>query len=187
MLRWVLALFLLLTAVPAANTAEIDGVAFPASRQVAGRTLILNGTALRTYSPLRVHIYVAALYLEQRSANAEQVLNSDQIKLVQFVFSRDIDAVDAQKSWQNGLDRNCQAPCRLEPRDVAQFLAAVPAVHRGESGSLLFTRAGLEISTDGRFVGRITDPVFSRVVLSTFIGPRSLVPAVRAGLLGGPS
>ena len=40
------------------------------------------------------------------------------------------------------------------------------------------------VFTDGRFIGRIADPTFSRVVLSTFIGPQSLLPDVRAGLLG---
>jgi len=167
-----------------AEAAVLDGVTFPDAQTVAGRRLVLNGIALRTYSILRVHIYVAALYLERPSSNAAQILGSDQMKMVQFVFSRNIDAPDARKSWEDGLAANCRAPCRLQPQDVARFLDAVPAVHQGESGSLLFTPDGLDVFTDGRFIGRITDPTFSRVVLSTFIGPQSLLPDVRAGLLG---
>lgn len=167
-----------------AEAAVLDGVTFPDTQTVAGRRLALNGTALRTYSILRVHIYVAALYLERPSSNAAQILGSDQMKMVQFVFSRNIDAPDARKSWEEGLAANCRAPCRLQPQDVTRFLDAVPAVHQGESGSLLFTPDGLDVFTDGRFIGRITDPTFSRVVLSTFIGPQSLLPDVRSGLLG---
>ena len=167
-----------------AEAATLDGVTFPDTRTVAGHRLVLNGTALRTYSILHVHIYVAALYLERPSSDAAQILDSDQAKLVQFVFSRNIDAADARKSWEEGLAASCRAPCRLQPQDVARFLDAVPAVHKGESGSLLFTRDGMDVFTDGRFIGRITDPAFTRVVLATFIGPQSLLPDVRSGLLG---
>ena len=42
----------------------LDGVQLPATLQVDGKSLQLNGFGLRTYSLLGIHIYVAALYLE---------------------------------------------------------------------------------------------------------------------------
>ena len=62
-----------------AEAAVLDGVTFPDTQTVAGRRLVLNGTALRTYSILRVHIYVAALYLERPSSNAAQILAMRQL------------------------------------------------------------------------------------------------------------
>ena len=41
----------------------------PDTLQVDGKTLHLNGLGLRTYSFLRIHIYVAGLYLEHLSTD----------------------------------------------------------------------------------------------------------------------
>ena len=53
------AVLLLFASVAAA--AELDGVAMPDMQDVAGYHLVLNGVGLRTYSLLRVHIYVVGL------------------------------------------------------------------------------------------------------------------------------
>lgn len=166
-----------------ASAAELGGVRMADTIQVGGQNLVLNGMGIRTYSVLHVHIYVAGLYLEHPSTSASAILNSNETKLVQFVFSRDIKAEDARKSWEEGLSSNCTAPCRLPPDQVAQFLASVPAVRAGETGSLLFTRQGLDVSMNNRPIGHISDQNFAKVILSTFIGPQTQVPEVRAGLL----
>ncbi|MFT8244280.1 chalcone isomerase family protein [Roseomonas sp. BN140053] len=185
MLKYLLAAALLL-ATPSLRAAELDGVSMPDTVEVGGTRLVLNGMAVRTYSILHVHIYVTGLYLERRSANAEEILNSDGTKLVQFSFLRDVSAEDARKSWREGLAQNCRAPCRLAPNDVEQFIAAIPGVKRGDTSTMVFTRRGLEITLNGRSMGRIADPNFVRVIMSTFIGPNTAVPEVRSGLLGQP-
>ena len=55
------------------HAAELDGVQVPNTLQVDGKTLHLNGFGLRTYSILRIHIYVASLYLEHLNTDPEQV------------------------------------------------------------------------------------------------------------------
>ena len=74
LLRLSFTAFLLFTYVSAAAAVELDGVAMPEAQTVAGARLALNGLALRTYSFLRVHIYVAALYLEHRTSDAKAIL-----------------------------------------------------------------------------------------------------------------
>jgi hypothetical protein len=169
-----------------ARAAELDGVVMPDTQDVAGHHLVLNGLGLRTYSILRVHIYVAGLYLERRSADPNVILSSSQLKLLRFVFVRDVDAEDARQSWREALERNCAAPCRLPANSVARFLAAIPSIHKGDTNTLLFTARGVEFFINGRSVGQITNPDFKQVILSTFIGPRPTSAEVREGLLGGP-
>jgi Chalcone isomerase-like len=53
----------------AAHAAELDGVQFPDTQLVDGKTLHLNGYGLRTYSILGIHIYVAGLYVEHLSTD----------------------------------------------------------------------------------------------------------------------
>ncbi len=116
----------------AAGAAELAGVTLPDTTMLGGTTLHLNGIALRTYSWLRIRIYVAGLYLEHSSHDAEAVLASPEKKMVVFRFMRDVDAVNARKSWREGFEQNCQLPCRLVPADVERFLEAVPSIRVGD-------------------------------------------------------
>jgi hypothetical protein len=167
-----------------AAAAALDGVAMPDKQDVAGYHFVLNGLALRTYSILRVHIYVAGLYLERPTIDPDAILHSSQGKLLRFVFVRDVDAEDARKSWREALDRNCPAPCFLPADGVARFLAAMPSVHSGDVHTLLFTARGVEFFINGHSAGQITNPDFKQVILSTFIGPKPTSKEVKAGLLG---
>src|SRR4051794_31856801 len=124
------AVVLLFALTAMAGAAELDGVVMPDTQDVAGHHLVLNGLGLRTYSILRVHVYVAGLYLEHRSADPDAILSSNQLKLLRFVFVRDVDAEDARKSWRVALERNCEVPCRLPADSAARFLAAIPSVHK---------------------------------------------------------
>jgi hypothetical protein len=180
-----LVLVALSVATVSARAAELSGVRLPDTRGAAGITLVLNGIGLRTYSIFRVPIYVAGLYLEQRSSNADTILRSQGVKLLELRFLHDVGAKDARQAWQEGFDNNCKLPCRLPAGQVAQFLADVPSVRRGESSTFLFTAQGLDIAIDGRAYAHIADPQFAQVVLATFIGPVPPTQALKRGLLGG--
>jgi hypothetical protein len=166
--------------------AEIDGVIMPDAQDVAGTRLVLNGAAVRTYSFLRIHIYVAGLYLERRSADAEEIMASDQSKLLRFSFERRIDAEDARKAWREDFDKNCRPPCHLSAETTDRFLAAVPSVQKGDIGTMVFTGRGLDILLNEKLIGQVSDPGFIRVILSTFIGAYPVTAALKRGLLGAP-
>ncbi len=167
-----------------AAAAQLDGISMPDTVTLGGTTLYLNGIGLRTYSWLGVRIYIAGLYLEHPSHDAEAILNSPEKKMLLVHFLHDVDAENARKAWQDGFDQNCLAPCHLEPADVQRFLAAVPPMQAGETSTLSFSGGTLDIMLGGRSMGRITDPVFSRAVLATFIGPEPPTPRVKRELLG---
>ncbi len=168
----------------AARAAELDGVVMPNARQAAGVTVRLNGMALRTFSIFGIHVYVAALYLQQPSSDGPAIMNSDQVKLLEVKFVHDASAERVRDSWIRGFKDNCVDPCHLPESEVAQFLNAVPPFKRGDSSTFLFTPAGVQISVDGRVLGTVTDPTFTRVILGTFIGHAFPNDRVKEGLLG---
>ncbi len=167
-----------------ATAAVLDGVSLPETATLGGTELRLNGIALRTYSWLRIRIYIAGLYLERPSHDAEAILRSPEKKLLVVRFIHDVGVEDARKAWREGFDDNCRAPCHLAPADVARFLAAVPAMRSGDSSTLAFTPAGVAITLNGRSVGTIADPMFATAVLATFIGPNPPTAQLKRGLLG---
>lgn len=170
----------------AAGAAELGGVTMPDSVTLAGATLRLNGIGLRTYSLLHIEIYIAGLYLQNPTRDADAILNSPEKKLLVFHFLRDVDAEEARKSWSEGFEGNCRLPCRLNQADLQRFLAAVPAVRAGENSTLTFLPGHLTITVDGKLAGTITDPTFARAVLATIIGPDPPTERLKRELLGNP-
>jgi hypothetical protein len=168
-----------------AQVAELDGVQLPVTARADGKTLHLNGVGLRTYSILGIHIYVAGLYLEHPSTDADAVMRSPETKLLKIRFVRNVGAEAARNAWRTGLQNNCRAPCQLDPQDVARFLAEIPAMHAGERYSFLFTRQGATIRADGIPLGTITKPQFAMAMLATFLGPAPASPRLKAELLQG--
>lgn len=168
----------------AAGAAEIDGISLPDTKLVRGAELTLNGIGLRTYSFLQIRIYVAGLYLERPSRDAEAILRSQELKQLDIRFVRDVDAEMARKAWRDGFDGNCKPPCRLSAQDVERFLAAVPQMRRGDLYSLTFTPEGASITVNGQPLGDINDRMFAQVILSTFIGRDPPTPRLKRELLG---
>jgi hypothetical protein len=169
-----------------AEAADLHGVSMPDTFTADGMPLSLNGIGLRTFSIFEVPIYVAGLYLQQRSNNSDAILHSNEDKLLHIRFLRDVSVEDARKAWLEGFDNNCKAPCHLDPQDVQRFLAAVPPIRQGDESMLLFTRNGVSVTLNGRQSGVIPDAHFGEVMLSTFIGQVPPTPRLKRELLGGP-
>ena len=184
MLRKLIVLALLLTPLSVAAAAELHGVSMPDTREVDGTKMRLNGIGLRTYTVFGIPIYVAGLYLEQRSENAQTILRSPGRKLLEMRFLHDVPAKDARDAWQEGFEQNCQAPCYLDPLIVQQFLAAVPSMRAGDESTLSFTPAGVAATVNGRLIGQVPDRNFAATLLATFIGAVPPTPQLKRQLLG---
>jgi len=182
-LKFIFPAVLVLFISAATDAAELDGIAMPETMEMSGIHLMLNGLAQRTYSFLRIHIYVAGLYLQHRSSDADAILDSSQTKLLHFVFTRDIDAEAARRSWRDSLVSNCRPPCSLRAENVRRFLDAIPSMRKGETSTFFFGPEGLEVFMNGKLVGRIPDRAFVRVILATFIGSHPTSDEVKRGLL----
>ena len=170
-----------------AQAAEFDGVQISDTMQVVGTTLQLNGFGRRNYAILllKIPIYVASLYLEHPSSNPEQIMRSPETKLLIVRFEHNVSAERARKSWSDGLQNNCVSPCHLDPADVQQFLAEVPAMQAGDVFTLLFTRQGATVALGGRQIGVISKPQFADAMLATFLGPRPASTRLKQDLLRG--
>ncbi len=182
-MRALLAMLVVPLWLAAAQAAEVGGVELPAVRDVGGKTLRLNGYGLRTWSLLGIHIYVAGLYVEHVSSDAEAIMRSAETKLLIFNFRHEVSAERAREAWRKALAANCPEPCRLESADVERFLAEVPAMREGDTFELRFAEHSAVITANGRLIGHIDQPVLADAVLAAFLGPRPGSPEVKQALL----
>ena len=183
MVRGLMLAAVIVVTLSVAHAANLEGVSMPETRAVDGTQMRLNGIWLRTYSALGIRIYVAGLYLERRSGDPHD-LHSQERKLLDIRFLRDVDAEDARKAWRDAFDQNCKAPCYLDPHDLQRFLTAVPSVHRGDDSTLLFTSEGVRVTFNGKLMGDVPDPQFAELMLGTFIGAVPPTPRLKRELLG---
>ena len=168
-----------------ANAAQVGGVFLPDVSRIAGTNLVLNGIALRTYSVLHIHVYVAGLYLERRNNNADAVVHSSEVKVLEVHFLLTVSQETVRNEWRRGFAVNCQEPCRLSPQDIETFIAKVPGVRDGDVSIFLFKHDGLSVTFNGRLLGTTTNQYFEQQVLAHFLGRAPASPEVKQGLMGG--
>ena len=149
---------------------------FPASVEMAGRTLVLNGTGTRVYSPLGIGIYRAALYLTALNHDAGAILASSEPKRLYLHYLHHIDASRAVEAWEASFADNCHCP--IPPA----FRARIGSIDAGTGERYDFLPEALSVAVnDGK---PVVIPGASAAVLATFLGPAPPTEALKKALLG---
>jgi hypothetical protein len=175
---------------PAAPQAvDVGGVKFEPLIQLAGKPLLLNGTAVRFKVVFRV--YALALYLPAKAGSTAAVLEQPGPKRVHVVMLRDITGAELGKNFSRSFEENATR---------AEFMASVQHIFR--FGELFATRkllragdsftldwipgTGTVLSINGVPDGApYTGEGFYNGLLKIWIGDRDTT-GVRDALLGLP-
>ena len=167
-------------------TVDCEGVAFPATIEVEGRTLQLNGLGLREARVFEVDVYVAAFYVERRVTTREEAVDTEQIKQITLHMVRDVEASDAVNAWDEGFRFN-SGPERLAMEDRIQRLNDMMS-NFYEGDQLTFTYVpdeGIIVSVNGVERGRIEGRDFAQGLLRVWFGADPPDEDLQAGMLGG--
>lgn len=156
----------------------------PDTEKIGSQTLMLNGIGLRTYSLMRVHVYVAGLYLTHPMDNGASILQSSDPKILRLHFVRYVGVSKVREAWKTGLTDNCVNPCTLSSAELKRFLDTLQPVSAGEDVMFVFTGQGLDAYENGQLIGRVNNPEFARLMLAVFIGPHVETPRLKSALLG---
>ena len=76
-----------------------------------GHTLFLNGQAIHTVSMFKVKVYEISLFLENRSTDPDQILQSVGSKVLLLKFLREVGAEPLRKAFSDGFYENCHSLC----------------------------------------------------------------------------
>jgi hypothetical protein len=156
------ALALLLAALPA-SALEISGVKVPESIQVEGKTLVLNGAGLRTKSFLKVKVYVAGLYVTQRSP-----------KVIRMTLMRDVDRSTMMGAFKDGVESN--SPTQVVPLapKLKQVEDAFPAEFKeGQVLSVTYVPGqGTTVGVEGAKGVTVEGKDFADALFRIWLGPK---------------
>jgi len=180
-----LALFfvLSLTVASSAFAKEKEGVKFPDTVQVEGKTLTLNGVGLRR--KIFFNVYVAGLYVENASKDAAKLASAEETKRVTLVMLRDLDKNQVGEAIREGFTKNSASQMTSLKERLDQFIGQLSSVKTGEQlvvtyvpgkGTILSGSVGEKAVTPGKD--------FGEALFSVWLGKQPVDEDLKKGLLG---
>ena len=163
----------------------LAGVTLPDTAQVAGKTLVLNGMGLR--KKFVVKVYVAGLYLEQKSSDPGAILKADVTKRIVMHFVRSVSKNQIADAFGESFENNTPDAKKTMKAEIDQFLAALEPVNDG--GEILLTyvpATGTSLTINGKEKWTTSTPGFAYVLFSVWLGPKPPNEDLKKGLLGAP-
>jgi Chalcone isomerase-like len=169
-----------------ANALELKGVKVDEAAQVDGSALVLNGAGLRQKAIFKV--YVAGLYLAQKTNDASAVINDSGNKRVSMHFLRELDAETLLKGMNEGFtDNNSTADmAAIEPqmKSFRTMMTSAKEVKKGDVIVLDFTPAGTQVNINGKSLGLVEGEAFNKALLRVWLGNKPVDVALKKGMLG---
>jgi len=182
MRRFLVGLAVLLLSMPA-TAGQVAGVTMPDSVDVDGTTLALNGMGLRKKAVFKV--YVGALYLPARTADAQEVIDSDGPKRMVMHFVRDVGADKITEAWREGVEKNFPAHAAELKQRLDDFSALWSDMKNGDEAVMTYVPGtGLKLEIRGTEVGLIQGKQFADALLSCWVGPYPPSEDLKNGVLG---
>lgn len=170
MRKLILAGALALAAVTA-GAATVAGVKIEDTTSVAGQNLVLNGAALR--KKFVVKVYVGALYLPSKQANAAAILAADAPRRQVMHFLYDVDKGKMAEAWEEGLEDNtpnASAEVKTAFKTLSTWMEDMK-----EGQRIVLTYApgtGTTVEVNGKNKGTLGGKAVADAILNTWIGPK---------------
>jgi hypothetical protein len=174
-------LLLLLTLNLSAGT--VANVTLPDTVQAGNTTLLLNGMGMRT--KYLVKVYVAGLYVAQKSSEPAAILKADAPKRIVMHFVRDVNKSQLTVGFTDSFNDNTPDAAKRMKSEIDRFFAALDAVKDGEE--LVFTYipgTGTTFAEAGKDKLTIADAAFAEMLFSVWLGPKPPNANLKKGLLG---
>jgi Chalcone isomerase-like len=166
---------------------EVSGVKLAESIHLGSRDLVLNGAGLRTKFLFKV--YVASLYLGEKTHVAEAALNQSGEKRIALHILREISDEKMLKGFNEVMVAN-HTPAEmqaLEPqlKELTVIFHAVGEVKEGDVINLDYLPdSGTQIMVNGVLRGNIAGAVFNRALFKIWLGDKPAQPDLKQKLLG---
>jgi len=166
--------------------AECIGVQVPDSVKAGDAELVLNGLGIRKATLLNVKVYVAGLYLPQKSGDAGQILGTDQPWQLSLHFVRDVDASDIRDAFDEGFKKAAGGKLDALSKRIDALNAQMVDFKEGQHLSYAYEPAkGTIVDANGKSGGAIEGADFATTLLKISIGPEPPNEDLKSGLLGG--
>jgi long-chain acyl-CoA synthetase len=173
----------LLLSMSALYAATLAGITMPDTAQVGGKNLVLNGLGLRT--KVIVKVYVAGLYVEQKSSDPNAIIKSDTPKQIVMKFLHGASKNQMSDAFNESFSDNSPDAVKTMKGDIDRLIGALDAVNTGDTMVYTYVPGtGTTYSLNGKDKVTIAGPAFAQVLMSVWLGPKPPNADLKKGLLG---
>ena len=165
------------------HAASLAGVSLPDTVQVGSTTLVLNGLGLR--KKFVVKVYVAGLYLQQKSSDADAIIKADAPKRIVMHFVHGVSKKQIADAFEDSFNNNTPDATKTMKADIDRLLGALEPLKEGDQ--MVFTYVagtGTTLAINGKDKLTIAGPAFAPVLFSVWLGPKPPNADLKKGLLG---
>jgi hypothetical protein len=148
---------------------------------VGGKTLVLNGLGIRTR--MMIKVYVAGLYVEQKSSDGNAIVNADAAKRLTLHFVRSVSNDQIKEAIVGAFDANAKASLKTQ---IDQFGAALEPFDEGDEMSMTYVPGtGTLLNVKGKDKLTIPGFPFAKALFGIWLGANPPSNDLNKGLLGG--
>jgi hypothetical protein len=134
-----------------------------------------------------VKVYVAGLYLPQKSSDANAILKADTPKQIVMHFVRDVSKTQLTDGFAESFHNNTPDAEKALKSDIDRLFAALGPVKEGEEITFTYVpEKGTSVVESGTEKLTVAGPAFAEMLFSVWLGPKPPNAALKKGLLGQP-
>jgi hypothetical protein len=172
--------------IPTATLASTcDGVQFKDTAPGANGDLVLNGLGLRKATIFKVKVYVAGLYLPEKSGDAQKIIDMKGPWRLELRFVHDVDTSDMKEAFQDGFKKSGVDVSTLK-HEIDSLVGMFVDFKEGQTLSFANNPAdGVAVELNGNTRGTIKGANFGKALLAISLGPNPPNDELKSGLLGG--
>lgn len=180
-------LLLLLLLARSAAAAELAGVTMPDVVSVAKWRLVLDGLGLREATIFRIDVYVAGLYLPERTHDPDAILREPGPKRLMMRMVRNVRRSYIAKAWSEGIRKGAEQDYPALEERVSRLNTYVTDLKVGDTVTLTQRPGeGIILEINGATLTTIPGDDFARALWQIWLGHRPPNAGLKRGLLGLP-
>jgi hypothetical protein len=179
-------LLLAVVALPA-QAKEIAGITMPATLDVDGLTLKLNGAGIRTM--VFMDIYAGGLYLESPSHDAEKIIMADEPMAMRLhMVSGMITSEKMEAAVMDGFELALGKDIKTMAAPIDKFLAVFrEPISEGDVFDIIWIPGkGVDVNKNGAFKGTVADGglPFKQALWEIWLGKKPVHEKLKKAMLG---
>ncbi len=177
--------FLLIFVSEASASKEIAGVMVEDSLKTANQELMLNGSGIR--SKMFIKLYVGMLYLEEKSNNAEAIINADKDMAIKLeIISGMITSEKMMASTSEGFDKSTGGKTDAIKAEIDAFNACFSEkIEKGDVFEMIYAKGGgITVFKNGTRKTTISGMQFKKAMFGIWLSSDPADKKLKKGMLG---
>ncbi len=177
-------LIFIMTTIPV-SAEKIGGVNLPETLTAGGENLVLNGAGLR--KKLWVKVYAGALYLKEKSDDAQKIIEAEEPMTIRLHFIRE--GVDSKKlvdAWNEGFESSTGGNMEPLQSEINRFNACFnQETKENDVYDLMYIPGqGVNVVIEGALKDTIKGLEFKKALFGIWLGENTGLKDLRKEMLG---